>query len=120
MKNRPGRASVRGGLAGIIVLAAVALAVPPDAPATTAAGRIPFGNTPAWGSRSALQGRAAPDERMDLRFHLQLRDREAALAEAEAVTDPDSPRYGQFLTTEQFRARYAPTSENAATVRSWV
>ena len=76
--------------------------------------------TPSWSRASALESYASPTDRMDLRIHLRLRDRDAALAEAAALNDPDDPRYGRYLMPDEFRARYSPTPGDVARVRSWL
>src|SRR5438552_2190255 len=72
-------------------------------------GRAPLpSGRPSWATPDRLQRMAGPTGRVDLQIYLGLRDRDAALAELQAVSDPRSPRYGRFLSTEEFRARYAP------------
>jgi subtilase family serine protease len=53
-----------------------------------------------------------------VQVHLGMRDAAAADAELAAVSDPKSPRYGQFLTDDEYRARYAPAPEDVAAVRA--
>jgi subtilase family serine protease len=36
------------------------------------------------------------------------------------VSDPDSARYGQYLTSEEFESKYSPTAEDFALVRSYL
>lgn len=53
-----------------------------------------------------LLGDALPDETVDALFILKTPNEKALERLAQAVNDPSSPRYGQFLTAEQIRGRY--------------
>lgn len=53
-------------------------------------------------------------------MYLALRNLEAAKAELEAVSDPDSPRYGQYLTSEEFESKHSPTVEDRSAVQSYL
>jgi subtilase family serine protease len=77
-------------------------------------------DVPSWTRAAVLEAQASPTDRMDLRIHLRLRDREGALAEAAAVYDPDDPRYGRYLTPDEFHARYSPTPADLARVTTWL
>jgi subtilase family serine protease len=47
-----------------------------------------------------------------------MRNASDAKAELEAISDPDSPRYGQYLSDADFNAKYAPTEQDVALVRA--
>jgi subtilase family serine protease len=55
-----------------------------------------------------------------VQIHLPLRNLEEAKAELEAVSDPESPRYRQYLTSEEFEAKYSPAVEDLAAVRGYL
>ena len=74
---------------------------------------------PAWATPERFRGRLDAATQITIQVHLPLRDPESAKAELEAVSDPDSPRYGQYLTSEQFESKYSPTEEDLAAVRSY-
>jgi len=74
---------------------------------------------PSWATPERLRGRLDAATQITIQVHLPLRDLESAKAELEAVSDPDSPRYGQYLTSEQFESKYSPTEEDLAAVRSY-
>lgn len=76
------------------------------------------GNRPAWAIPQNLIGRVSSDERITVQVQLALHDQAAAEAELAAISDPDSARYGQFLTDEEFDAKYAPTAADVAAVQS--
>src|SRR4029079_8853992 len=52
--------------------------------------------------------------------YLALRDHAGAEATAQAVSDPSSPSYRQYLSADQVRARFAPTSASVAAVKKWL
>jgi len=60
----------------------------------------------------------AADERITIQVQLALHDQVAAEAELAEISDPDSARYGQFLSDDEFNAKYAPTSDEVAAVQS--
>lgn len=72
------------------------------------------GHVPAIVARGNAQaiGRLAPDTVLDLSIGLPVRNREALAHLTEQVSDPKSPNYGQYLTREQFTARFGPTEQD--------
>ena len=74
---------------------------------------------PTWATPERLRGRLQASTSVTLQIHLPLHDLEGAKAELEAVSDPDSPRYGQYLTSEEFESKYSPTPADIASVRSY-
>jgi subtilase family serine protease len=73
---------------------------------------------PRWATADREIGAVDATEPLRLQIHLRMRDEQAAMAELQAISDPDSPRYGQFLSNAQFDARYAPTEADVAEVRA--
>jgi len=65
----------------------------------------------AHGKAKAL-GHLAPDTVLDLSIGLPVRNREALAHLAEQVSDPKSPNYGQYLTPNEFTARFGPTEKD--------
>jgi subtilase family serine protease len=94
----------------------VASALPtPAAARAAAAGGL---TVPSWATPDRLVGRIDAAEPITVQVHLRLRDEVAAEAELRAVSAPDSAKYGQFLTTEAFDAKYAPTEAEVAALRA--
>ncbi|NUR61553.1 MAG: S8/S53 family peptidase [Catenulispora sp.] len=60
---------------------------------------------------------AAP---VNVRIGLAGRDPAGLAAFARAVSTPDSPQYGHYLTPAQARARFGPTSAQLASVLRWL
>jgi subtilase family serine protease len=54
------------------------------------------------------------------RIWLQYNDSAQALALAKAVSDPRSSGYRQFISADQFNARFRPTDAQVAAVTSWL
>lgn len=73
---------------------------------------------PGWARPDRLRGRVDPAEEIAIQVHLRLNDETGAEAELAAISDPDNPRYGQFLSDAAFEARYAPTAADVAVVRA--
>src|SRR5713101_3767387 len=61
-------------------------------------------------------GRAAPTARQRIVVGLALRNRAALEAFLGDVHDPASPRYGRFLSQDEFNALFAPTEAEEAAV----
>jgi len=73
---------------------------------------------PSWATSARLAGRVADDEPIAIQVHLQTKDTAAAAAELAAISDPDSPQYGRFLTDAEFDAKYGPSDADVAAVRA--
>ncbi|MDB4970370.1 MAG: serine protease [Myxococcales bacterium] len=74
------------------------------------------GARPSWATPGNLVGSVGARERIDIQVHLAMRNEKDAEAELAEISDPDSARFGQFLSDEEFAARYAPTAEDIAAV----
>jgi subtilase family serine protease len=73
---------------------------------------------PVWAASSALSGRLDGAEKLSLQVHLAMRNQAAAAAELAELENPDSAKFGQFLSDEEFDAKYAPTEADVAAVRA--
>ena len=83
----------------------------------TALRRLVVGH-PGWATSARLTGLVADDQTLDIQVHLQLRDAQAAAAELTAISDPDSPQYGRFLSDAEYDMKYGPTDADVAAVRA--
>jgi subtilase family serine protease len=79
---------------------------------------LPDPTRPSWASPANLVGPVASSERIDVQVHLAMRNADQAAAELEAISDPDSPLFGQFLSDDDYNAKYAPTDDDVAAVRA--
>ena len=78
------------------------------------------GSKPAW-TTVAPQAAAVPSGRL-VHARVWLTPRNAAQLDAlaQAVSDPSSAQYGQFLTADQYDAQYAPTTDQVRQVTQWL
>jgi subtilase family serine protease len=92
----------------------------PSAAALTAgpaAGASPsHAAVPAWATGDRFVGSVDATETVAVQVHLAMRNADGAAAELAEISDPDSPRYGQYLSDDAFEARYAPTADDVAAV----
>lgn len=61
-----------------------------------------------------------PTQGVDLSVVMRLRNTSRLDSFNEAVADPTSPSYGDYLTPVQFHARYSPTEESVSAVKRWI
>jgi len=106
-------------IAAVLALCAGTLALGSPASAQTARAAI-AGSKPSWAEPGARVADAGASDTMTFRVYLALRDRAGAEATATAVSDPSSPTYRQYLSPDQVRARFAPTSASVAAVKRWL
>jgi subtilase family serine protease len=105
--------------AALAVLGLLALA--PAAQAAQSSSRVTLGDSaPSWAKPSAQVGTVPNDAQRHFWVYLRMRDSAALDSAVAAVTNPASASYGRYLTPAQFRARYAPTDAQVASVRSWL
>src|SRR2546423_8165276 len=86
--------------------------------------RVPATESLGLGRSSALgpvlQGATSPTERVTILATLRLPDRAGLAAFVRHVSDPSDPRYGHYLTPQEFRARYAPPDLAVAATESFL
>lgn len=83
---------------------------------STAAGRTL--ERPTWAKPGSYLGDVDPSKTISIQVHFALRDAAAAQAELAAISDPDSPSYGQFLSDDEFTAKYGASDADVAAVRA--
>src|SRR4051812_29297093 len=99
---------------------ALALLAPATAPAAQPArSRLP-GSTPRWAQPGRDRGDANSSQDVTVKVFLPLRNAAAASQAVQAVSDPGSASYGQFLSPDAFRQRYAPSSADVNAVKSFL
>ncbi|MEU4242159.1 S53 family peptidase [Actinoplanes sp. NPDC026619] len=115
---------MRSRLALVVALGTAAASVLGAGPATAAArpGRhVLNGSQPRWLTRARATGGApAAADSLSFGILLSLRDSAAAEATLAQLSDPSSASYGKWLTTSDFKARYAPAQTDVDAVRSWL
>ncbi|MEX0427359.1 protease pro-enzyme activation domain-containing protein [Nocardioides sp. DS6] len=75
---------------------------------------------PRWLSNATSEGAVADGTSLHFSVLLHLRDQSGAESLAQQLSDPSSASYGKWLSTKQFRARFAPTAAQAKAVKSWL
>ena len=75
---------------------------------------------PSWATSANLAAHVRPSSRVHFAVLLGWRDPSQVDALAGSVSDPASPDYGRFLTSGQFRARFAPTTGDVRAVSDWL
>ena len=83
--------------------------------------RLLRGQTPPAVSRgmAVRRGLHAPDGALTLTIGLGARNVATLDAVITAASDPANPRYGHYLTRDEYRVRFAPTDADVSAVRGW-
>ena len=116
LPNRPGKGLIITLMClSSAVAIASAIAAPPSGERTTLKG-----SAPSWATAKNLKGAADASTAVGFRVYLGWTDPDGAVALAKAVSDPHSSSYGQYLTPNQFRARFAPSASATAKVQNWL
>jgi len=103
----------------VIAMTAALAAMTQVLPAAALAGRSISHNTPSYVSSSAYVKPEEPTKVIDVTIWLNLHNRGEMDAVARDLYDPGSPNYRRWLTRQQIAARFAPTADEAATVRQF-
>lgn len=105
-----------------LAAAAAVVATFSVAPASAASnGRhILDGTKPGWTALAPKLADVASDQNVSAQVWLAPRDQAGLDALATAVSDPNRPSYGQYLTSAQYDATFAPTSDQVSAVSSWL
>ena len=84
-------------------------------------GRHPLnGSTPRWLHLAHDMGASPSSQQVNFGLLLGMRDQAGAVATLQAISDPASARYGQWLSNAAFDASYGPTSASVGAVQSWL
>ncbi|WP_439377302.1 S53 family peptidase [Amycolatopsis lexingtonensis] len=75
---------------------------------------------PLWANAQAKVADTAPAAKLSFRVYLNQRDNAGAEALAQAVSDPDSATYRQYLSPDQVRDRFAASDATVNAVKSWL
>ncbi|WP_370971229.1 protease pro-enzyme activation domain-containing protein [Amycolatopsis sp. cg9] len=75
---------------------------------------------PLWANAQAKVADTAPAAKLSFRVYLNQRDNAGAEALAQAVSDPDSGTYRQYLSPDQVRDRFAASDATVDAVKSWL
>ncbi|HUN91059.1 MAG TPA: S53 family peptidase [Burkholderiaceae bacterium] len=78
------------------------------------------GSSPNWLSRASDLGTTPAEAPVHFGVLLGLRDQAGAEAMLRWIADPDSASYGNWLSNDEFIARYAPFHADVAAVQDWL
>jgi kumamolisin len=77
-------------------------------------------NTPPGLAVARFRSHAAPDRPISVTLMMDLRDHAGADALIQAQQDPDSPLYHQWITPEEFQARFGPTLDDIQAAKDFL
>ncbi|WP_326738757.1 S53 family peptidase [Streptomyces sp. NBC_01022] len=104
-----------------LLAGALALGIPNASADSAPSGRDALqGTKPAWATATADRGATADSGKVAVRVHLAGRDAKGLAAYAAAVSDPQSPSYGKYLSATQAQARFGATQEQIDRVSRWL
>ncbi|GHF48741.1 subtilase family serine protease [Amycolatopsis bartoniae] len=75
---------------------------------------------PDWATPQAKVAETTPSSKLNFRVYLAMRDQAGAQSVAQAVSDPSSKTYRQYLTPAQVTDRFAATDATVKSVRDWL
>jgi subtilase family serine protease len=111
---------------GFLVCAAAIAATSAAGASSPAAGRagpnrhtLP-GTKPAWTAAAPQVASVPASQGVSARVWLAPRNAAQLDALAQAVTDPGSSQYAQFISEDQYRAQFAPTTDQVNAVKQWL
>ena len=102
-----------------VVLSVLGLTGAPVAAAAASASVAVQGRSP-LATPSNLIAAAPSSAQVDFSVGLQMRNRAGAIALEQAVSEPSSPRYRQFLSTSAWEQQFSPTQASVDAVSSWL
>lgn len=118
MAIRPSPSRVAGVVAGVAVLAGIA--VPAAAQPGQSDRVVVDGSAPSWASPSAKVGTVPAGERRHIHVALGLRDPRRAQALAKSLSTPGSGDYRKFLSSAEFTDRFGPEQSTVDHISDWL
>ena len=98
----------------LVPFQAVPVAAAPSARATLT------GNVPPWAAAVNFKSAASSTDQIAFRVYLNWQNPSQVEALAQAVSDPTSSKYQQYLTPAQFRQQFAPSQASIGAVQAWL
>ncbi|HEV2636797.1 MAG TPA: protease pro-enzyme activation domain-containing protein [Actinocrinis sp.] len=123
MRTSTSRRRAAAASAAAFALAAVGLvaASPVQAATSSVSGaQALVGSQPTWATPQADRGTAASSTAVTADVYLASSNAQGLAAYAQAVSDPKSPQYHQYLTPAQQNARFGATPAQVSAVRAWL
>src|SRR6267143_1639339 len=104
----------------LVSLTISAVAAPLSLPRANNGRSLLNSSTPAWATAKNFKGPADPSTIVGFRVYLGWTNPSQVETLAQAVSDPRSTLYGQYLTSQQFRQQFAPSQSQVGQVQSWL
>ena len=114
------KASARCAILASMVVPVLAITTALPAAADPSQPRTVLQDQPSWTSQAPVAGDVPAAQPQRLVVVLNLRDESGAEALSSAVSDPASPQYRQYLSSADWRSRFAPTDATVAQVTDWL
>jgi len=114
------KSSARRAVLALMLVPVLAIAAALPAFADPASPRTVLEDQPSWTSQAPVVGDVPAAEPQHLVAVLNLRDEAGAEALASAVSDPASPLYRRFISSADWRSRFAPTNATVSQVTGWL
>ena len=78
------------------------------------------GNRPPWAASAQRVGDVPSNQQIDIQVYLPWRNSSELGSLVAAVSNPRKAQYHQYLTPDQFRARFAPAQSEVDSVSAWL
>jgi len=104
----------------LVSLTISAVAAPLSLPRANNGRSLLNSSTPSWATGKNFKGPADPSTIVGFRVYLGWTNPSQVETLAQAVSDPRSTLYGQYLTSQQFRQQFAPSQSQVGQVQSWL
>jgi subtilase family serine protease len=114
------KSSVRRAVLGLVLVPVLTIATALPADAGPTAPRTVVQDQPSWTSSASVQADTPDAVVENLTGVLNLRDAAGAEALAAAVSDPAGPQYRKYISSADWRSRFAPTDQTVAQVTGWL
>jgi subtilase family serine protease len=108
---------ILAGLAGIVACSSSSSGENVGSSSAEALTALPA-SVPSWANAANFRGRVASGETVSLQVHLALHDVAGAQDLLAHISDPDDAAYGQYLSDDDFAAKFGPTDADLAAVRA--
>ncbi|WP_280692403.1 MULTISPECIES: S53 family peptidase [unclassified Kitasatospora] len=122
-RSRLAGIAVAAPAAAVLVLGTLAFASPAIASTTAdqpSAAKELIGSHPDWATAQADAGAVPAGTPATARVYLAGKDPQGLAAYAQAVSDQNSPLYGQFLSTADAKARFGTSDAQVKAVSKWL
>ena len=112
---------IRGRLLFWVLASATFVGLAAAAAASASPSRQPLhGSVPGWLHGARQLGSTPSAQQVNFGVLLSMRNQAGAEAKLQAISDPSSASYGQWLSTAAFDSNYGPVNSDVSAVQSWL